>query len=173
MQRLKRPFLIASRRVAGLCAVISSRSEVMHSGRDSWAKEYEPRSAGGRGYSEGAGVGGERRGGHRPNPSRRDLGKDKHSRDRVRTRRRLWPGMVPPAGQPCARLHSPHLSPSSRQWLQARTQSPQSSWPDRTNPRLAQNSSAAQQLSDSAVCVAVHVLHEARGDVSPSSPPAV
>lgn len=62
----------------------------MHSRQDSWAKEYEPRSAGGRGYSEGAGVGGERRGGHRPNPSRRDLGKDKHSRDRVRTRRRLW-----------------------------------------------------------------------------------
>ena len=54
------------------------QSEVMHSR----PREYEPRT-GGRGYSEGSGGGGERRGGHRPNAPRRDFAKDKYPKDKV------------------------------------------------------------------------------------------
>ena len=45
-------------------------------------REYEPRP-GGRGHSEGSSVGGDRRGGHRPNPSRREFVKDKYPKDKV------------------------------------------------------------------------------------------
>ena len=67
----------------------------MHSRQDSWSRDsYEARGpGGGRGHLEGGSFGGERRGGHRPNPPRREFGKDRYTKDKVVSASPTWTRM--------------------------------------------------------------------------------